>query len=56
MDFWRRSARKSMRRKKRNTVIREEIKEKKDVVENIEEKKIMLGHTERMEEGGLPKA
>ena len=40
MNFWRRSARKPRRENIRKTVIREKMKAEKDIMENIEEKKL----------------
>ncbi|PSN46919.1 hypothetical protein C0J52_23678 [Blattella germanica] len=58
MDFWRRSSRISRREKIRNTVIREEMKAKGSLTEDIKTVGLQLrsfGHIKRMREDRLPK-
>ncbi|PSN47663.1 hypothetical protein C0J52_23657 [Blattella germanica] len=56
MDFWRRSARISRRDKIRNTVIRENMKVKESVTEDIKTAQLRwFGHVKRMREDRLPK-
>ncbi|PSN35169.1 hypothetical protein C0J52_23483 [Blattella germanica] len=56
MDFWRRSARISRRDKIRNTVIREKMKVKGSLTEDIKTAQLRwFGHIKRMREDRLPK-
>ncbi|PSN51041.1 hypothetical protein C0J52_15415 [Blattella germanica] len=56
MNFWRRSARISRREKIRNTVIREKMKVKGSLTEDIKTAQLRwLGHVKRMREDWLPK-
>ena len=56
MDFWRRSARISRREKIRNTVIREKMKVKGSLAEDIKTTQLRwFGHVKRMMEDRLPK-
>ena len=56
MDFWRRSARISRREKIRNTVIREKMKVKGSLAEDIKITQVRwFGHVKRMMEDRLPK-
>ncbi|PSN39635.1 hypothetical protein C0J52_27944, partial [Blattella germanica] len=56
MDFWRRSARISRRDKIRNTVIRENMKVKGSLTEDLKTAQLRwFGHVKRMREDRLPK-
>jgi hypothetical protein len=55
MDFWRRSARKSMKEKVRNVTIREVMEVGKNILEVIEEKRLRwFGHVKRIPGNRLP--
>jgi hypothetical protein len=55
MDFWRRSARKSRKEEVRNITIREMMEVGKNILEVIEEKRLLwFGHVKRMPGNRLP--
>jgi hypothetical protein len=55
MDFWRRSARKSRKEKVRNVTIIEVMEVRKNILEEIEEKRLRwFGHVKRMPGNRLP--
>jgi hypothetical protein len=56
MEFWRRSARKSRKEKVRNVTIREIMEVGKNILEEIEEKRLRwFGHVKRMLGNRLPR-
>jgi hypothetical protein len=55
MDFWRRSARKSIKEKVRDVTIREIMEVGKNILEVTEEKRLRLfGHAKRISGNRLP--
>ena len=56
MDFWRRSARISMKGKTRNAIIKQKMNVTRSLLDDIKIKQLQwYGHVQRMEEGRLPK-
>jgi hypothetical protein len=56
MYFWRRSARKSRKEKVRNGTIREIMEVRKNILEEVEEKRLRwFGHVKRMPGNRLPR-
>jgi hypothetical protein len=56
MDFWRRSARLSRKDKIRNAIIKQKIKVKSSLLDDINTKQMKwFEHVQRMDEGRLPK-
>ena len=52
MDFWRRSARISMKGKTRNAIIKQKMNVTRSLLDNIKSKQLQwYGHVQRMEEG-----